>query len=125
MLTFFWAGLIWVVGLVTLVPYGAYYLLFQAPREQYALLITGVLFWVFGYWGVVGPLLAAWKIRSVFRSLERAHEQGKLHEALRSRETQEVAVDFIASENGIPRFLAARVYRLLAERLATRGPSAD
>jgi hypothetical protein len=49
---------VWVVGLLTAVPYAAYHLWFYAPREQYALLITFILFWIFGYWGVVGPLLA-------------------------------------------------------------------
>ena len=118
-----WAILIWVAGLVTLVPFGTYYLFFHAPRDQYVLLIVGVVFWIFGYWGVVGPLLAALKVRSVFRSLERALAQGCLKEALQRKETQEVAVDFIASENRIPRFLAAKVYRRLAERLAARDDS--
>jgi hypothetical protein len=47
---------IWVFRLFTVVPYAAYYLLYYALREQYALLITFILFWIFGYWGVVGPL---------------------------------------------------------------------
>ena len=115
-----WAILIWAMGLVTLVPIGTYYLFFHAPRDQYALLIVGILFWIFGYWGVVGPLLAALKVRAVFRSLEKAQSRGRLAEALQSQETREVAVDLIASENRIPRFLAAKVYRLLAERLAAR-----
>ena len=56
---FLGATLLWVAGLVTIVPYGTYYLLFHAERDQYALLITLVLFWIFGYWGVVGPVLGA------------------------------------------------------------------
>ncbi len=112
------AVILWIVGMLTLVPYGAYYLLFEATRDQYALLITGVLFWIFGYWGVVGPLLGALKVRAVFRVLERAGEQGNLHAALRSPGTREVAIDLIASENHIPRFLAARVYALLIDGLA-------
>lgn len=113
-----WAVLVWVLGLVTIVPYGTYYLFFHAQQDQYAVLITLVLFWIFGFWGVVGPLLAALKVRSVFRAIEQAHAQGKLAEALRSKETQEMAVDLIASENKIPRFLAVKVYRLLLERLS-------
>lgn len=111
------AAALWVVGLLTLVPYGTYYLLFEAPREQYALLITLVLFWIFGYWGVVGPLLAAIKVRRVFRAIEAAQSREELMQRLRSGEAQDVAIDLIASENHIPRFLAARIYRLLVDRL--------
>lgn len=118
----FWAVTSWVVGLVTIVPYGTYYLFVHAQRDQYAFLITSILFWIFGYWSVVGPLLAAVKVRSVLRALEQAHANGRLTEALRSPETQAVAVDIIATENAIPRFLAAKVYRLLVERLSRETP---
>jgi hypothetical protein len=111
---------VWVVGLLTLVPYSGYYLLFEAPREQYAPLITLVLFWVFGYWGVVGPLLMALKIRSVFRTLETARSRDDLIEALKSPDAKDVAIDFISRENGVPRFLARRIYELLIPRLAER-----
>jgi len=111
------AILIWVIGLLTIVPYGTYYLFFEAPRDQYAILITLVLFWIFGYWGVVAPMLAALKARAVFRALEQAQSEGRLREALRAHETREVVVGLIASENHIPRFLAALVYRLLMKRL--------
>lgn len=113
-----WCVTAWVAGLLTLVPYGTYYLLYHAERDQYALLITLVLFWIFGFWGVVGPVLGALKVRSVFRAIERARTQGDLMEVLGSNQTREVAIDFIASENRIPRFLAARVYRLLIEKLS-------
>lgn len=113
-----WCVIAWVAGLLTLVPYGTYYLLYHAEPDQYALLITLVLFWIFGFWGVVGPVLGALKVRSVFRAIERARTQGDLMEVLRSNQTREVAIDFIASENRIPRFLAARVYRLLIEKLS-------
>lgn len=115
---FLGATLLWVVGLVTIVPYGTYYLLFHAERDQYAFLITLVLFWIFGYWGVVGPLLGAIKVRRVFRALEHAHAEGRLREALRSVDAQETAVELIATENKIPRFLARRVYRLLVRGLS-------
>jgi hypothetical protein len=115
------AVLLWVIGLLTVVPFGTYYLLFHAQRDEYALLITLVLFWIFGFWGVVGPLLGAIKAHRVFRAIEAAHSQGKLMEALRSRETQDVAIDLIASENHIPRFLAAWVYRLILNKLSASG----
>jgi hypothetical protein len=110
------AVVVWVAGLLTLVPFGTYYLFFEAPREQYALLVTGVLFWIFGYWGVVGPLVAAIRVRRVFRAIELAGTRDELERALRSEETAEVAIEFIATENGIPRFLARRVYALLVRR---------
>jgi hypothetical protein len=109
---------LWVVGLVTLVPYGTYYLFAHATRDQYALLITAVLFWIFGYWSVVGPLLAAVKVRRVFRTIERASSRDELEKALRSEEAREVAIELIASEHGIPRFLAARVFQLLVNGLS-------
>ena len=115
------AGILWVVGLVLLVPYAAYYLLFEAPREQYALLITFLLFWIFGYWGVVAPLVMAMKARSVFKAIERAGSGPELEQVLRGEEAREVAIDFIATENHIPRFLARRVYGLLVTRLSQPG----
>lgn len=108
---------LWVVGLLTIVPYATYSLLFVAQPDRYALLIVLPLFWIFGYWGVVGPMLAVAKVRRVLKALERAQVEGRLKEALCSKEATEVAIDLIASENGIPRFLAAKVHRLLVGRL--------
>ena len=111
------AAVLWALGLVTLVPYGTHHLLFEAPREQYALLITLLLFWIFGYWGLVGPIVALVQVRRVMRALEQAHAEGRLDQVLCSRETRDAAVGLIASEHRIPRFLAARAYRLVVERL--------
>ena len=110
---------VWVVGLLTLVPWAAWQLLFEATRDQYAALIVLILFWVFGYWGAVGPLLAAIKVRRVFRAIQAARSREQLLETLRSAETRAAAVDLIATENHIPRFLAERVVGLLVSRLAT------
>lgn len=119
----FRAVLVWIIGLLTIVPYGTYFLFFEAQRDQYALLITLVLFWIFGYWGVVGPILAAAKVRRVVKAIEAAHTEGLLKEALRSKETAEVVIGLIASENKIPRFLAAKVYRHLLARFSTAAGS--
>lgn len=119
------AVVLWVAGLVTLVPYGTYYLFAEASRDQYALVATGVLFWIFGYWGVVGPLLAALETRAVVRAIENARSRDDLVGALRSAETREAAIDLIASDNGLPRFLAARVYGLLVRTIATRVADAE
>lgn len=109
---------LWIVGLLTVVPCATWYLLFEAPREQYAALIALVLFWIFGYWGLVGPLLTAAKVRAVFRAIEKVKSRDELVTILRSPEARESAIDLIASENHIPRFVAARVYQLLADRLS-------
>lgn len=112
------AMVVWIAGLLTIVPYTIYYLFMRADRDQYALLITLVLFWIFGYWGVVGPILATLKVRAVLEAIERAQTQDRVAEVLRSGEARDVAIDFIASEHRIPRFLADRVYRHVADRLA-------
>ena len=109
---------IWVIGLLTFVPYGTYYLLFEAPRGQYAILIGSILFWIFGYWSLVAPVLMMIKVRRVFRALESAGTRGQLEEVLKSPDAKDVAIDLIATENHMPRFLASRVYRLLIGRLA-------
>ena len=108
---------VWIVGLFTVVPCGIYYLFFHASREQYAALITWVLFWLFGYWGVAGPLLGAIKVRRVFQAIEGARSGSDLLAAFRSSETRDVAVALIASEHRMPRFIAARVYDLLLSRV--------
>jgi hypothetical protein len=113
----FRAALVWIAGLLTLVPYGAWYLLFEAPREQYALLIVGLLFWVFGYWGLVGPLLLGLKVRAVARAIERVRSRDDLLKTLQSPDARAVAIDLIAAENHIPRFVASRVYELLLRHL--------
>lgn len=111
---------IWIAGLVTIVPYGTYYLLFHASRDQYAALITLVLFWIFGYWGVAGPLLGVIRVRRLMRTLEAAQSRGELEAALRSEKARQTAIDFIATENRIPRFVARRLFDLAVRRLSAR-----
>jgi hypothetical protein len=113
-------AVLWVTGLLTLVPYCVYYLLYEAPREQYALFITLPLFWIFGYWGVAGPLIAAVRVRQVFRLLEQVRTREQLVELWNRPETREAAVDAIARENRLPRFLARRVLALMERRLSRR-----
>lgn len=110
--------MLWVAGLVTVVPYGVYTLLFHAERQDYALLITLVLFWIFGFWGVVGPLLAAARLRKIFKALELARDPEQVKEILASAEAKEAAVDLVASENRIPRFLARRIVDAALRRLS-------
>jgi len=109
--------MLWVAGLVTVVPYGIYTLLFHAERENYALLITLVLFWIFGFWGVVGPLLAAQRAYRILKALELARDPEQVRTILASAEAKEAAIDLVASENRIPRFLARRVVDVALRRL--------
>jgi len=110
--------ILWIVDLVTLVPYGIYYLLFHAQRDQYALQITLVLFWIFGFWGVMGPILGAIKIRRFFKALENAQSAEKLKELLESRESQDTVFDLIAVDNGIPKFLARKIYFMAVRKFS-------
>ena len=50
------------------------------------------------------------------RALEQATSREELLAQVRSPDTQAVAIDLIASENHIPRVLAARVLKLLVNR---------
>jgi hypothetical protein len=110
--------LLWIVGLLTIVPWGLHHLFFTAGRDEYTFLITIVLFWIFGFWGVVGPLLSAYKVRQVFRAIELAADGDELKRILQSGEAEEVAVDLIAAENRIPRFLARKAFRYALRRFA-------
>jgi hypothetical protein len=111
---------VWIVGLLTAVPWATWYLLFQAPRESYALLIVGILFWIFGYWSLVGPVLLFIKGRSVVRALERARSAGEVMTTLESPDAREVAADLLAAETRMPRFVARRLYDHVLRRMITR-----
>ena len=114
------AALIWFAGLLTAVPYAAWHLLFHATLEQYALLITFVLFWIFGYWGVAGPIVTIAAVRSIWRRLAQASGPDERRRLLLSPESHHVAVDIIASETRLPRFIARRVYDMLLRKLDHR-----
>lgn len=110
------AAVLWVIGLLTLVPWGIYYLFFNASSDQYALVIVSVLFWIFGYWGVVGPILAAIRVQQVMKLIEMVKTREQLRELVQKPEMQETAIDLIAGENHISKFLARRVLTLLVGR---------
>ena len=115
------AVVLWVIGLFTIVPYSIYYLFFEAVREQYAFLITLILFWIFGYWGIVAPLLAAKRVYGVMRAIESAEDSESMKEILHCEETTEAAIDLIASDNRIPHFLAARIYHKAMNEIRKQG----
>ncbi len=116
MLKFF--TLTWVLGLFTLVPYGIYYLFFEAARDEYALVGVSVLFWIFGYWGVAGPLIAAHRVYRLMQLFENIQNREQLKALIEESETQEAAIDLIASENKLPRFLARRIFNSFMKRFA-------
>jgi len=119
------AMVVWVVGLVTAVPYATYHLLFVATRGQYAALITFVLFWIFGYWSLLGPLITVAKVRGILRAFERARSGDELATILTSPDARDAAIELIASENRVPRFVAALAYRKIASRVAADVESAS
>ena len=80
---------LWVLGIVLLVPYAIYRLLFVAEPDEYAFLIVFPLFWIFGFWGVVGPILAAIKAHRLIRALENAGSSEELRRAFVENEGDE------------------------------------
>ena len=112
------ATIVWVIGMVTAVPLAVYYLLFHAPRDQYALLIVFIIGWPLGYWPVIGPILTLLKLRSVYRGLRQVRSIDDLRRKLSEGQTEDVLIDCIATEYRIPKFLARRAYRYVLHRVA-------
>ncbi len=77
-----------------------------------------MLFWIFGFWGVVGPILSALKIHSIIQVLEKTNSGEDLKNLIQSSESQDVVIDTVTSENHVPRFIASRIYSLLIKRLS-------
>ena len=113
--------IIWVLVLITFVPYAIYYLLFVASRSEYAILILFILFWIFGFWGVAGPIIAIVKARKIFISIKQVKSVEELKMIVQRSEAREIAVDLIASENHIPKFIARRVYNLILKSFSKTG----
>ena len=110
--------LLWLVGLVTIVPYAGYRLLFEAESDEYAFLIVAPLFWVFGFWGVVGPLVSAQRVRTMMKRLETGRDE--LAREVEFNGSKEVIVDLVARENRIPRFVVRKLYdRIVRESKAS------
>lgn len=108
---------VWVVGLITIVPFTTYYLLFHAQRSEYALLIVLVLFWVFGYWGVVSPLLSLIKLRRFFKTIEQCRTIEDVKQLFHHQLDEETVVEMISNESRIPKFIARHLYHRVAARL--------
>ena len=113
--------LLWLVGIALIVPYSINQLLFHAERDEYAFLIVAPLFWVFGFWGVVGPLIGAWRVHKLMSALDAARDASQIREAFERNEGREVIVDLIASEHGLPRFVARWLYDRVARKVQEEG----
>ena len=113
---------VWIVDGLFIVPYCVHRLLFEAQRDEYAFLIVFPLFWIFGFWGVAGPLVAAWRVHRLMKALESSGSRQQMLDAYRENDGEEVAVDLIASENHIPKFLARKVYRKLFAAIQAKSP---
>lgn len=104
------AFFIWILGLVTLVPYALWHLLFEAERSQYPFLITFIFAWVTGYYSVVLPMVAAWRVRKFIRFIQSASSADEIRRKFATPETREAFIISIARENGVPLFLARRIF---------------
>lgn len=114
---------LWMIGILTIVPYSIYRLLFYAQGDEYALLIVVPFFWIFGFWGVVGPIVAVVRVRRVMKAIESAGSMEQIRQAYERNDGEEVIVDFIATENRLPRFLARVIYRFVLRQLQARRSS--
>ena len=119
-----WFLIFWILGLVLGIPYCLYYLAFEAAREQYALLITLILFWIFGYWAIAGPVITLVTVYRIKRTLDTMN--GADFKALvLSEDGRESAVELVASDNGLPRFIARRVVDRIHRDLASQDNATD
>ncbi len=108
--------ILWVLGLLSIVPYAVYHLLFYAQRDEYAFLICVPLFWIFGFWGLVGPLITVWKIRRFMKAIDAMEDMQDLKDAYQQHLGDDVLIGIIAKESGLPRFVAAILFRKLRAR---------
>ena len=108
---------LWVLGIVVIVPWAIYRLRVVAQPDEYAFLIVFPLFWVFGFWGVVGPLFAAVKAHRLIRALERAQGSESLKKAFEDHDGDDVLIELIRTENRIPRWLARKIYHRVKPRM--------
>lgn len=108
---------LWLSGIILLVPYCIYRLLYIAPSDEYAFLIVFPLFWIFGFWGVVGPMIGAYKMHRLIKAIEKAGDFTEIEKAYKENEGKELIIDLIATENKIPKFFARWLYNKVEPRL--------
>jgi hypothetical protein len=86
-------------------------------REQYALLIVAPLFWIFGYWGVVGAARHGRRAAPGVEGAGNARSREGVIALVGSADAEAAIVKLIADENHIPRFLARRILKIFTHRL--------
>lgn len=109
--------ILWIAGVIIIVPYAIYRLLYIAQPDEYAFLIVFPLFWIFGFWGVVGPIVGAYKVHRLVKAIEKAGSHSEIERAYEENEGKEIVIDLIASENKIPKFMARWLYKKVEPRL--------
>jgi hypothetical protein len=112
---------LWIVGLLTLVPYAVYRLFFLAERGEYAFLIAISLFWIFGFWGLAGPWVAVYQIRRIARLIRAAKSADELRMLLADPKVQDQLFDWAARESNVPKCVLKFLWGKVARRLSA-GP---
>lgn len=108
---------IYILGWLTLVPYCVWQLCTNATKDNLALLIMLPVGWILFYFPIVVPLLSAWKIRQLMKLLDDPEKLvAKLRE-VKDGEGRERVIDFIARENGVPKFVIRWLYRRIEPHL--------
>ncbi len=108
---------LWIVGLVTIIPFCVYRLFWVAEPVEYPFLIVVPLVWVFGFWPVAGPLVLVWRIGGFMKRIQKAQNIGDLKEAYEKHDGRDLVIEVVARESGIPRFIAEKIYDKVVERL--------
>lgn len=109
--------IVWVLGLFTVVPLCVWLLLTQGDRDNAALLIVLPLFWLFGYFPTIMPIVTVLRIRRWMRLLD---DPQRLLDALRELPDgagEAECIRLIARENRVPQFVVRWLYRRVAPRL--------
>lgn len=91
--------------------------------ENAALVIVLPLAWIFGFWGVAGPLLVVWKIWRLQSVLEEHCERRAMGlDTEASEQEVEDALTLLATqENPVPERFARRIVRLMMQRTPPPG----
>jgi len=98
--------LVWILGMVTLVPATIYHMLFIA--ESLSFWAFGfVFFWVFGYWSCFVPLYKLYRVRKLYKTVSTRED---FLEFVKNGESREVAVTSLSDNSGIPEFIMERIY---------------
>lgn len=111
--------LLWALGCVAVPAWSLSHVFAGTVTTDNAALVIVLPFaWIFGYWGVVGPLLAAWKIWRLQSVLEEHCERRAtgLDTSTTERDVEDALTLLLTQENPIPELWARRLVRLMLAR---------